>query len=72
MRPPAAYDRISGIGAFVELRTKGKKDAGEAERTVSATQTVSERSLRRAETSKAISRTAGGGKPEAIVEREAK
>ena len=42
--------------------------AGMAERTVSATQTVSERSLRRLETSEAISRTAGGGKLEAILE----
>ena len=49
-------------------RGKGKQGAGEAERTVSATQTVSERSLRRVETSEAISRTAGGGKFEAILE----
>jgi hypothetical protein len=36
-------------------------------RTVSATQTVSERSLRRDETSTAISRIDGGGKLEAIL-----
>ena len=42
--------------------------AGKAERTVSATQTVSERSLRRVETSEAMSRTVGGGKLEAILE----
>lgn len=49
-------------------RGQGKDEAGEAERTVSATQTVWERSLRRVETSDAISRTAGGGKVEAILD----
>lgn len=57
---------------FIVWRGRGKGDAGEAERTVSATQTVWERSLRREETSDAISRTAGGGKPEAIVETKAR
>ena len=58
---------MTGFQPLVVLQTKSNKDA---ERTVSATQTVSERSLRRAETSEAISRTAGGGKAEIIVERE--
>lgn len=61
-----------GFQPLVVWRGKSKKDAGQAERTVSATQTVSERSLRRAETSEATSRTAGGGKLEAIVESGAK
>ena len=54
------------------LQSKSEKGAGEAERTVSATQTVWERSLRRVETSEAISRTAGGGKLEVIVDTGAK
>ncbi len=58
---------MTGFQPSVVLRIKGKNDAGEAGRTVSATQTVSERSLRRAETSVAMLRTAGGGKAEAIV-----
>ena len=57
---------------FIVWRGSGQGDAGKAERTVSATQTVWERSLRREETSDASSRTAGGGKPEAIVAIEAK
>ncbi len=61
---------MTGFQPSVVVRFKGKNDSGKAERTVSATQTVSERSLRRAETSVAISRTAGGGKAEAIVGME--
>ena len=57
-----------GFQPLVVRRRKSKNGAGEAERTVSATQTVSERSLRRVETSEAMSRTAGGGKVEAILE----
>ena len=59
---------MTGFQPFVVLRGKCKEEAGEAERTVSATQTVWEPSLRRVETSEAISRIAGGGKGGAIVE----
>ena len=41
---------MTGFQPLVVLRDESMKHAGEAERTVSATQTVSERSLRRAET----------------------
>ena len=41
---------MEGSQPLAVLQGKGNKDAGEAERTVSATQTVSERSLRRVET----------------------
>ena len=63
MRPPAAYDMISAM-----QKVLGNHEAGKAERTVSATQTVWERSLSRADTSEAIWRSLVGGKSEAIME----
>lgn len=59
MRPPAA---LRDASAWLQvMQAQGKH------RTVSATQTVFERSLRRDETSVAISRIEGGGKLEAIL-----
>ena len=59
MRPPAA---LRDASAWLQvMQAQGKH------RTVSATQTVSERSFRRDEISTAISRIEGGGKLEAIL-----